>query len=380
MRSLAQVFTIVVLFLTLLTAPAALLAQETFLPKPTGPYSVGTTLRHWIDEARRETYLVRDPADKRSDQRELMVQLWYPAEVPEGAVISPYLPGGEPALQAWNETFGRFGSSYVMPVEVAQAPTHAYIDVPVAQNGAPFPVLVFSPGIAAPPIINQAQFEELASHGYVIAAIYHTYNASATIFPDGQVIIGTADQSISPNVWSADQSFVLDQLTAINADDPEGLFTGKFNVEVAGVFGMSYGGYASALTMSKDDRFRAGVDQDGYFEGALARSINRPMLFMTSDDAPPITDFRVNQLQPDGYMLHFDGFQHATFSDCTLWPGNEDTSGVVYCSADPVRAIPMLNAYILGFFDKYLKGETVPLFDGPSSDYPEVEFHAANDA
>lgn len=379
MRRFAQSTSAALLFLTLLVAPAVLVAQESFLPEPTGPYTVGTTLRYWIDANRRETYLVRDPADKRSDQRELMVQLWYPAEVPEEAMLAPYFPNSEIEVEAFNAAGERFGASFIMSLEAAQAPTHSYVDVPVAASGAPFPVLVFSPGLAIPPTIYQAQIQELASHGYVVASIYHTYNTSATIFPDGQVIIGTADQTISPNVWSADQSFVLDQLIAINTDDPEGVFTGRLNVEIAGVFGMSYGGYASAITMSKDDRFRAGINQDGGFEGPLTRSIDSPMLFM-SNETVPISDYTVNQLQMDGYLLRFDGFQHGTFSDCTLWPGNEDVFGAFVCSADSSRVIPMLNAYILGFFDKYLKGETVPLFDGPSLDYPEVEFHAAKDA
>jgi len=380
MRFLAQVVIIVLFFLALLIAPAVLVAEESFLPEPTGPYPVGTTLRHWTDEARRETYLVRDPADKRSDQRELMVQLWYPAEVPEGAALAPYFQDSEIVVGAFNAALERFGQDSVVPLEVGQTLTHAYLDVPVASSDMSFPVLVFSPGVASLPSTHQAQLEELASHGYVVAAIFHTYNTVATIFPDGQVILGTGDASLGPNVWSADQSFVLDQLVAINADDPEGLFTGKLNVAVAGVFGMGPGGYTSAVTMSKDDRFRAGINEDLTYDMPIARSIDRPMLFMTSDDAAPITDFQVNQLQPDGYMLHFDGFQFGAFSDCTLWSGNENTEQAVGCTDDPARAIPMINAYILGFFDKYLKGETVPLFDGPSADYPEVEFHAANDA
>jgi hypothetical protein len=44
---------------------------------------------------------------------------------------------------------------------------------------------------------------------------------------------------------------------------------------------------------------------------------------------------------------------------------------------DPLRAIEVANAYIRGFFDKHLKGEDVPLLDGPSDEYPEVEYFTA---
>ncbi len=377
MRFLAQAVVIVLVFLALLIEPAVLVAQESFLPEPTGPYLVGTTIRHWIDEARAERYRPSDTALQRSGKRELMVQLWYPADVPVDAELSPYLPGGEVAVQAWNDVIKRFGGEYVMPVAVGETPTHTYVDVPMAAiEGSPFPVLVFSPGLAVPPPVYQAQIEELVSHGYVVAGIFHTYYASATIFPDGQVITGVADLSPSGVVWSEDQRFVLDQLTAINENDPNNVFTGQLDIEKVGVFGMSFGASVSMITMSDDARFQAGVSLDSGYDLARAGEIGRPILFAYSEGVT-ITDNETSQLQQDAFLLRFDGFQHATFSDCPLLPGNEDTSGVVHCSADPARAIPMLNAYILGFFDKYLKGETVPLFDGPSPDYPEVEFYAA---
>ena len=36
------------------------------------------------------------------------------------------------------------------------------------------------------------------------------------------------------------------------------------------------------------------------------------------------------------------------------------------------RAVQVVNAYLLAFFDEHLKGEQSPLLDGPSPDYPEV--------
>jgi hypothetical protein len=36
--------------------------------------------------------------------------------------------------------------------------------------------------------------------------------------------------------------------------------------------------------------------------------------------------------------------------------------------------VEIINTYVLAFFDKHLRGETVPLLDGPSPDYPDVEF------
>jgi hypothetical protein len=51
-----------------------------FLPvlkilEPKGEFKVGTQTFHFIDESREETY-----TEDKNDKRELMVQVWYPAQ------------------------------------------------------------------------------------------------------------------------------------------------------------------------------------------------------------------------------------------------------------------------------------------------------------
>jgi hypothetical protein len=36
----------------------------------------------------------------------------------------------------------------------------------------------------------------------------------------------------------------------------------------------------------------------------------------------------------------------------------------------------VVDAYILAFFDKYLKNQPSPLLNGPSADYPEVQYES----
>jgi hypothetical protein len=45
------------------------------------------------------------------------------------------------------------------------------------------------PGTAGfPPLLPAAIAEELASHGYVVVGVNHTYEKAATVFADGQVV------------------------------------------------------------------------------------------------------------------------------------------------------------------------------------------------
>src|SRR5713101_2020992 len=52
------------------------------LPAPTGPFAVGKITVHWTDESRIE------PLSQNHEPRELMVDIWYPAEPTDGASVA----------------------------------------------------------------------------------------------------------------------------------------------------------------------------------------------------------------------------------------------------------------------------------------------------
>src|ERR1700737_2351718 len=56
------------------------------LPAPTGPYKVGTQIRHIVDQSRRDPF-----SDNPGGPRELVVQIWYPAAPSvRNLVLAPY--------------------------------------------------------------------------------------------------------------------------------------------------------------------------------------------------------------------------------------------------------------------------------------------------
>ena len=66
--------------------------------------------------------------------------------------------------------------------------THARLEGPIASHGHPFPVLLFNPAWTGRRTQNTFLAEELASHGYIVAGIDHTYNSGPVAFPDGRVV------------------------------------------------------------------------------------------------------------------------------------------------------------------------------------------------
>ncbi|MGW4698800.1 alpha/beta hydrolase [Streptomyces sp. NPDC004285] len=65
--------------------------------------------------------------------------------------------------------------------------THAFPDAPLAPGLRDLPLVVLSPGFTRPRATLTSIGEDLASHGYVVVAIDHTYETAATTFPDGRV-------------------------------------------------------------------------------------------------------------------------------------------------------------------------------------------------
>src|SRR5262245_24923870 len=144
----------------------ALVVDGTF-PAPTGAHRVGRLALDLTDEDR------PDPYARRGGKRRLGVWVWYPAVPAAGAKPAAYLPG-------WWRLLGP-----VWGFRPSRVRVRAVEGAPVDGEGGPFPVLVFSPS-GNPPHFYSALVEELASHGYVVAGIAHTYETiPITAFPGG---------------------------------------------------------------------------------------------------------------------------------------------------------------------------------------------------
>jgi hypothetical protein len=346
-----------------------------WLPAPTGPYQVGTTTYHWVDESRPELF-TRDPDDK----RELLVRVWYPADVETNATPEPYGPHPDVILSfpMTSITVSADITFTLSAEELVLTPTHSYRDAPVSGAAASYPVLVFSHGWVARPEFYTAQIEELASQGYIVVGIVHTHMAMLTAFPDGRIVpFSNPDMDLALEVGAQDQSFVLDQLALLNDSPPTERFGGRLALDRVGNFGQSWGAAVALLACLRDSRFAASVPEDGSFPSAVARAgLDLPVMFMKRDGATASVALRT--LRGPAYNLIFDGFGHMDFTDFTLYPGVSSPDSYLLGTVEGLRAAHVVNAYLLAFFDQYLRGEESPLLSGPSSDYPEVEFEARN--
>ncbi|MEQ4717781.1 alpha/beta hydrolase [Nonomuraea sp. B19D2] len=352
-------------------APSATPTGPATLPAPTGAHPVGTTALYLKDTSR------PDPWNLDVEARELKVTLWYPTEQRDGQ-RAPYMTPKESEL-----AMRRYGIAGVPDDTLSKTRTNAVKDA--EPTGRKLPLVVLSPGFTNPMSTLTSLAEDLASRGYVVAGIDHTYESYATTFPDGRVAECLAcDSDTDPGFGTgvvagraADVSFVLDQLPS-KWDGSDRIDRSRIAMA-----GQSIGGASAMAAMVKDPRVRAGIDMDGTTYARIPKSgFSRPFMFLGS--AQHVPGGRDNSWDRDWKLLTgwkrwlvLSGAEHQSFTDGPLIAGALGITPA-YGVLPAARAAELTRTYVAAFLDQHLKSQRQPLLDKPSSRYSEVGFCPAS--
>jgi dienelactone hydrolase len=329
------------------------------LPHPSGAYAVGMV-----------------PAQLRASSAhdagpELTIRLWYPATV----------PGDEKPRRDW-----------------LSAPTRApaFENAALAQDPAVFPVILLAPSWFGMRDENSLRAAELASHGYVVVAFDDVVHD-----PEGLTGAEGSDRQAGLDFSSAEtyartrpladarvarearkSTLVLDRL----ATDPR--WGKRLALERVGFLGFSFGGAAAAEAASSDARIAAAVNLDGWVFGDAARSgVRGPYLVLWSEFPVPYTSpiapkaevdlmnayiaFERRHLQsPDKFGFKIDGLDHLDYCDRLTFPAFNNLWQPK--QLDRARTRRIIDAYVLDFFDAYLRARAPKLLTAASPPYPEV--------
>ncbi len=338
------------------------------LPAPTGPHAVGTVIQNWTDSSRDD--IVSELPD---DNRQSIVQIWYSAEVERSSQQARYMP--ELAVLGVIQTdVDRF----------AGIRTNSMLHAKLSNAQAKYPVVVFSHGRGTPRSYYTMLMEELASHGYVVAGIDHPYVGRVAMGgkilpmnprwvdpPRGGLRDKTDEErdrywSEADNLLSVDQRFVLDQLKRLGRSDPDNRFTGRLDLTHVGMAGHSKGFVSQ--TCGRDTRFKACLNLDGV--PALAErecGFRQPFMTIRDGDDSPRTTTIYENLRNVGYDVLIRGAGHNSYLDLPLLAEFD-------YRIDPIRSRRIINAYMLAFFDTYLKGQRSRLLEHLPEEFPEVVF------
>jgi dienelactone hydrolase len=336
-------------------------------PTPSGRNSVGTRSLRLIDSSREDPFL------ENGKKRELMVRFWYPASLEQDCARADYT---SPAVWSY--------FAQLMGLPLPAVTTNSCQDAPI--TGGPHPVVIFTHGYTGTFTDYTFLSEDLASRGYVVASIDHTYEATAVQFPDGRfvrsgfgshlgktVLEDDASLAFALSVRLDDLKFVTDELKILNRST-QSPFAGQLDTNRVAVAGHSMGALATAVAVQRDPRFKAAIIidvHDGNVPQAVVGSTQTPVFILGSGrEQWTENECRLwNNLRGTRFAVNFEGDEHLTPSDAVWLAKNAVKTGTM----GPDKTIAAFRNYIAAFLDLTLEnGRSDPILTGPSPEYPDA--------
>jgi dienelactone hydrolase len=325
--------TAVMLMLILLASLPTIIFPEYKLLPTTGEYQIKTEIKYFTDESRVETY------NKQGGARMLVVEFWHPVNA-EGR----------------------------------------------------FPLVVFSHGSFGIRSSNETLFRELASHGYIVCSIDHTYQCFYTTDKDGNTLLmdgGYANEIRRENAredkqnslalyrkWMgirvADINFVIDTIQSDSTEE----FYRLIDTKKTGVIGHSLGGSAALGVGRVRDDIGAVIALEAPFMCDILNVENETFVFESAEYPVPVLNVYsdsswvhldewpqyaenarlLTNSNKNAYNHHIAGVGHLSLTDLSLASpllthllnGNISSVSTKDCLAH-------LNKICLVFFDCFLK-------------------------
>jgi predicted dienelactone hydrolase len=362
------------------------------LPTPTGRFAVGRTTYAWTNELETDE-LAASPGSK----RQVLAWVWYPAARSPTDVPSEYLPGLWRAALAKQE--GLFMRSFFKR-DPALVHTHSVSGAPVSPEQRTYPVVLLRAGGSALTTDFTTLAEDLASHGFFVVGFDAPYRSFVVVLPDGRVVgrspayhIENANGNLTDPVigrllqmWTADATFVVDQLQWLNRDPSEKLAS-RMDLQRLGIFGHSFGGATALEFCHQDSRCKAALDMDGIpFGRVVPEGLSKPGMFLLSDHSREMADPEsrpvlaeiqsIYERLPEGRLyVVIRTANHFSFSDQILLNSQAAMRLLRltgFPGLDGRRGLAISADYVHTFFDVYLNGAPAEALTNLAGKYQEV--------
>ncbi|KAE9578059.1 hypothetical protein CGMCC3_g5839 [Colletotrichum fructicola] len=319
-------------FTALISVASAVLIQG-----PPGPYSVARKVQAFEDSARWDPLA---PADK-PEKRRVATSAFIPVKKGNCSDdVVPYMtPITAKAMAGFSASLG-----FALPDDFFDNLEMAFCKVGEACKSRrdasrnKYPVVLFSPGLGGSRHMYGVLARSLASYGYVVLTLDHTYETGVVEFPDGSVVYGVVNATggLAPayleslvETRRADFSFVIDQLQT--PDVAAQLVAGmgaSIDSDKVFVYGHSLGGATSAATILTDDRVLGGLNFDGAMYGPVPIEGSDKLLVLAGQPVLPQTVFpgvpswneTYDKHQGPALIVTINGTMHPTFLDAPQLP------------------------------------------------------------
>jgi dienelactone hydrolase len=372
------------------------------LPEPRGGYNVGTESIYVQTD--REEIITKDSNDK----RELVYKVWYPSEEDISS-----LKGEKYVDKASRSGFAtKYGLPAAMLNYLDLIKTYAYPKLFPADGV--FPVLIFSHGYGSKATGYYGLLTELASQGYIIVNMNHTFESLGVTFPDGRIKYFDYDfqrevssegmkvmeplieafkkdldfeqrhpivrkavndfyESKSEDRWAEDMIHTIDLLKEWNL---QGFLKDKIDLNKIGIFGHSNGGGSAGKVAQKDNRVKAAANIDGITWGNLIDTVYHiPFLYISADWPAGHEDINshiyINKSTDYFYETKLLNSGHPNFMDIPFMIPVQLIAGTG--DIDPYLGTEIVTKLLTVFFDRHLKKASDISLESISEQYELLE-------
>lgn len=372
-----------------------------------GPYRVGTTTWHVVDESRRE------PFGDAKAPRDIEVVAWYPTEA-RGGAAAPYLRDSLAEVRTFALLFKADGAFDAL----ADVKTHAIVNAVPRAAGSKFPLLIFSHGYTSAPSAHTALLEDLASYGYAVLSVVHPYEATAATLSSGRVVTMLDQQgAFLPEIqavfdeWKLEDETMLAVTKAPDAAQQRALLRGyiskipktdevlrrwvddekavlndlprkrstpttrdmliaRLDFDRIGVAGHSMGGVTAGQFCVEDRRCKAGLNLDGIPQYGSMIDARMPapflMVYSARDGRLGASDAIYRNSASKYTRVDVAGTKHLDFTDMVFWGGPLRARPILGTIA-PERVTDITRTVVREFFDRELLGRQSPLLSGKTT-------------
>ena len=378
-RVLKSYFKITTLFILILLIVVSLVSVSVFpmydLPVPNGDYLIGTESFVIEDESRIEMY-----SENSDEFRKTKIQMWYPAETIVGYEQAPWLEDGLVVARALSVDTGL--PAFVLD-HTENIMSNSYFDAPINNDLDEYPIVIISHGWRGFRNLHTDFAEELASLGYIVVSIDHSYGSVATVFEEEDIaflnldalperetttdFLDYANQLVY--TYASDITVTLDYLEEINDSGSSSRFSGKLDLDNIGLLGHSTGGGADVAVAINDTRISSLLGLDAWVEPIEELEINKglsiPSLFLRSgawETGYNNTDLYqlIESSEYPSTLYQIDGITHYDFAMVYMYSPLTKAIGFTG-DIESEELTMMLKSMITDFFDETLR-------DNPNSE------------
>ena len=313
------------------------------LIEPTGKYTVGTAIYEWIDSAR----TMQVSPDYRQN-RVILTQFWYPAIRDQETKRAPY---------------------HALSSEYQKTVTNSFLRTAIHTEISQAPLILIVPGRGTERFLYSTIAEELASHGFIVAAVdmpeigYVTYQDGYTILPSKKfktprgMMAGPYEKVDAffeepTKLGTQDLFFVFDKIKTLNSR----VFENRIDLNTVGLFGHSLGGRIAGQFAYENKSVKAYSSMEGIAPRKIRYNglLKIPIAMLCSSGTWPYAKENyfslIDNRAAPVFMIELPKFGHNSVIDnAYLFPEN------YRYEIDPKKGLEISRQIIRDYFESVLK-------------------------